>query len=637
MKKTVVFGAAFLMLLTILVIVGQVLWWNATHETVEWNEYHEPETSDDLQLTDDLVEDKNPAFDPELVDSRPLGDWEVNASAAVVRLHCPMMKPDKDAEMLVLRPSYADAMKAAGSRLLPSANLLDGAAKQFDDGLYAAVDLASFRGELGDPPGAVALIEAIFAKLPGDSPARPFLAAALELAGKPVELPPDQKQQRDRLLAEFETDKAQSKPISFYTWTPELGQVWRFFRFLQHEFGPNELAVPRAMGDVLEGNAGLLDQYRAVNAFYGKLTNPQICLPVDSLIGSQGSLETLAKGANARHVTVAVFPPSTSRETELFEQLCPLGVPGNVNLMSELIRRIRSRQVDLAPGEKTGWYQYQVYALQTMLVPENVQESEKLLLTAEYKKRLVEAFKALMTKRRETHARLSGAPKCKAPMELSEDEVRPRLRVEPCLTFYLRTARAYAFLQNFLLATVGHDRLAAMRGLRQGGPRGPALADELEAIKLRFYGFYLIGCEDIGMRPRLLDDEPIDREAAKRAALAWLHRMADDPDLACDTRVSVPIFIDPTGRRTRLWGTLGVRLAHLDASYARPPKIRPKTGGDWQEVKPYQLGETHYVIPVDEFAEFEMAGSNALTRDEFRVICNRHKTKEEIIEALSGR
>ena len=39
---------------------------------------------------------------------------EVNASAAVIRLDCPMIKPDEDAEMLVLRPSYADAMKEIG-------------------------------------------------------------------------------------------------------------------------------------------------------------------------------------------------------------------------------------------------------------------------------------------------------------------------------------------------------------------------------------------------------------------------------------------------------------------------------------------------------------------------------------------
>jgi len=648
-KKLIVVAVA-LVVMVFLGVLAYNVWWHATHYVVERTEYHDPDTytvehteyhdprkTDELKLTDDLLADKNPAFDPDLVDGRPLGDWELNASAAVVRLDCPSVKPDREAWMLELCPSYADAVKAAagaGRDLLPSANLLDGTAKQFDDGLYAALDLASFQGKLGDGPAAAGLIEAIFQELPEGSPARPFMAAGLKLAGKDVDLTPDEEKQQDQFLARFESDKARSKPIAFYNWTPELKQVWRFFRFLQEEFPEDNLAVPRAVAGVLQENPELLGQYRAVNAFYGKLTNPLFCLPVDALIDADAPLKTLAKDQHARHAAVAIFPPSTSRETELFEQLFPQGVPGNVNLMAVLIRRIRSGEVDLAPKDDSGWYQYQVYALQTMLLPGGVRESEKLLLTAKYKKRLVEAFKALITKRRETHARGAKAA-CEA---LASGEVRPRLRVEPCLTFYLRTARAYAFLQNFLLATVGQERLASMHGLRRGGPREPNLADELEAFKQRFYGFYLVGCEDIGMRPKFLEDEPVEPEAAKQAALTWLESMADDPDLACDTRVSVPIYVDPIGRKTRLWGTLGVRLAHLKSNYARGPKVRPKQeGGEWQEVEIYQLGNSPYVIPVDEFAEFEIDRLDALTREEFRKACDQHKTKAEIVEALSGR
>ena len=36
--------------------------------------------------------------------------------------------------------------------------------------------------------------------------------------------------------AEFEGDQARSKPIAFYTWSDELKQVWRFYKFLQWEF-----------------------------------------------------------------------------------------------------------------------------------------------------------------------------------------------------------------------------------------------------------------------------------------------------------------------------------------------------------------------------------------------------------------
>jgi hypothetical protein len=193
-------------------------------------------------------------------------------------------------------------------------------------------------------------------------------------------------------------------------------------------------------------------------------------------------------------------------------------------------------------------------------------------------------------------------------------------------------------LQDFLRATAGRERLAELHGLRQGGQREPPLDAELDAIRQRFYGFYLIACEDIGMKPQLLDGEPVDQPAAKEAALRWLARMETDPDLACGTRVSVPIFVDLIGHKTRLWATLGVRLAFLEADYARPPQVRPKAeGGPWKEVESWQIGRSRYVIPVDDFAEIELAGLNALTREELRAACDRYQTKEAIIRGLTGR
>jgi hypothetical protein len=514
---------------------------------------------------------------------------------------------------------------------------LDGAAKQFDDGLYAAVDLACYRGELGVGPAVPDVIRAIFDKQPAKSPARPLLAAALELAGRKAPLPPDEESAKQSLLRAFEADQPRSKPLGFYDWTPELKQVWRFYRFLQAEFDEDRSAPCRAVAAALAADPELLARYRAVNAFYGRLTNPLACVSADTLAGAAGDLDALAKRHGVQRPTVAVLPPSTSRETELFNRLFPQGVPAEVDLMATLIRRIRAGEVDLKPGVKDGWYQYQVYALETLLSPTRGQERDKLLLTTSYKKRLVEAFKALVTKRRETHVRQADEAKCAEAPPLERAEVRPRLRIEPCPTFYLRTARAYAFLQNLLLATAGKDRLAALHGLKQDGLRKASLADELDGIRLRSYSFYLISCEDIGMKPELLADEPLDRKAAETAALAWLKDLERNPDLACDTRVAVPIYVDRINGKTRLWVTLGVRLARLEAEYARPPKVRPKAqGGPWKEVEGYQLTPSQYVIPVDEFAEIELRGLRTLTRQELRAACDHYKTKDEIVKALTG-
>ena len=197
-----------------------------------------------------------------------------------------------------------------------------------------------------------------------------------------------------------------------------------------------------------------------MNAFYARLTNPL----EDLTLADERVREGKYEGPQA----IAVFPGSRSKETELFRRLFPLGLPPGADLMREMIRAIRSGKVDLAPKADSGWYDHQIYALETFLLPEKGAEHAKLLLTKAYKKRMLEAFQALMTKRRETHARnLKTAEGMAAPRPLAN--VKPRLRVEPCPTYYLRTARSYDFLLNFLLAAVGEDGLAALHGLKEGG------------------------------------------------------------------------------------------------------------------------------------------------------------------------
>jgi len=46
---------------------------------------------------------------------------------------------------------------------------------------------------------------------------------------------------------------------------------------------------------------------------------------------------------------------------------------------------------------------------------------------------------------------------------------------------------------------------------------------------------------------------------------------------------------------------------------------------------------SHYLIPVDEFAEIELPGLRALSREEFRQVCDRAKTKDAIIKELESR
>ena len=597
-----------------------------------------PADPDDV-LTDDQLEDKHPpAFDPALVDRRPLGpkgEWRLNASAAVLRLDSPLIRPDFEPGLLTLYPSYAAAVAAAPVRgsVLPSVNLIDGKAKQFDDGLYAALDRAYYKGLRGRLVSHVELVRRLYEKAGKDSPAAPYLAAGLELAGVSVE--PADPAAKARLLRAFRENEVASKPIGFYTWDDTLAACFRFLRFFQQEFDAEHLTVPAALNRALAGDATLRTDYRKALDFYAHLTNPYICLSVADLpAGDPPGAEDfrrLCRQKKASHEAVALFPPSTSRETVLFEKLFPTGLPENANLMRELVQRIRSGEVDLQPRPDSGWYEYQAYALETMLLPEKGQEHDKLLLTRAYKKRMLEAFQALITKRRETHVRQMAMGKAAAAPPAAR--VQPRLRVEPCPTYYLRTARAYAFLSNFLEAAVGPDGLKQLHGLTQHGERPQDLGTELHGMRDLFYGLYLVSAEDIGMKPALKDGEPVEAERCYRLAAGWAAKALDDKDLATDTRVAVPVMVGDNG--TWLWLTLGVRLAKLQASYASPPSLRPADGkGDWQAAERHQLAAADYLIPVDEFAEVELPGRRVLTREELRAVCDREKTRPAILEAL---
>ncbi len=595
------------------------------NEVTEVSDYKDPHRKPEADLADDRLDDKRPEFDPEVVDRRPLDEFQINASAAVLRLDVPAIKPDTEAALLQLHPTFAAAVKAAPSsaEVLPSVNLLDNKAKQFDDGLVAALDLAYYRGLEGKLQSQVDLIRRLYDAVGKDSPAAPFLAAGLRLAS--VNVVPADEAAMNAYLREFEKNEVRSRPAGVYTWSKELTAAFRFVRFFQHEFAATD-TIPVVLSEALGHDATLSAAYEKEVAFYAHLCNPSPprC---GSLLPSQKK-------------NVAVFPAAGSKETALFERLFQWGLPEDGSLMLALIQGIRAGKIDLKPRPDSGWYDHQVYALETMLLPERGPERDKLLLTQAYKQRMMEAFTALITKRRETHVRNLGqgmagaAPGFHTP---TPAEVRPRLRLEPCPSYYLRTARAYSFIGTFLEAVLGKDGLQALHGLRQGGQREPDLYAELHSMRDLFYGFYLVSAEDIGLKPEFAKDENVDAERCYTLATDYLPKAFADRDLEADTRVIVTVGEDQQRHVTLVWATVGVRLAKLDAKYARPPQVKTKTSTDWRPVEADRLAESHYLIAVDEFVGTELPGGRVLTREEFRTLCDRGQTREGITALLRGK
>jgi hypothetical protein len=603
----------------------------AQRGSVEVLDYRRPQPPQDDRVIDDRIENKVTSFSPDLVDGRPLGDWLLNASDAVIRLDTPPIRPDAEGRLADLHPTYTAAIEAAkgassGAEFLPSVSMIDGKAKRFDDGLSAALDLAYYRGLEGTLTSHVSLIRRMLEKVGPDSPASAYLSAGLMLAGEDHRV--KDAEARTAWLSRFETNQVRSKPVGFYTSSKPLRDCSRFLRYFQSRLPRGETSVARTLADALQADSTLLADYKRAIAFYARLTDSTLDLTYADIA------EGRARPSDVRRISL--FPNSTSREAELFARLFPAGLPPDADLMRTMIAKIRSGDVSLEPRPLGGWYDYQVYALETLIHPDRGEERDKLLLTRAYKERMLDAFMATATKRREMHVGRVGSPTSETPTRISE-RVEPRLRVEPCPTYFLRTARAYGFLERFLVATLGESALKSLHGLKEGGERPLDLLSELRAMRELFYGLYLTSTEDIGLRLHFLAGEFVDRPRCQRTAADWLAGPLDDPDLAADTRVAVPVFFDRARSKTRLWTTLGVRLVKLDASYARPPSLKP-TGGEaqWRKASPDQLGDRHYLIAVDAFAEVEKDCLCVPTREELRALCDRWKTRDAIVSALSS-
>ena len=158
---------------------------------------------------------------------------------------------------------------------------------------------------------------------------------------------------KDQLLADFNANEVASKPIGFYTWNQTLASCSRFLRFFQQQLDEPHLALIRALADALGKDKTLLADYHEAMAFYARLTNPHGCLTcadvVTQLTLDDSTLQRLSQEKQVAHATVALFPPSTSREGVLFAKLFPGGLPPDAELMRELVRRSAARS-----GRRTG-------------------------------------------------------------------------------------------------------------------------------------------------------------------------------------------------------------------------------------------------------------------------------------------
>jgi hypothetical protein len=626
-------------------------------------------------LADDKLSDKHPEYDAARTLTTEYDGCTVtlNLTGSVTRLSLTELTGDDASLDGKVFPTRAAALAALGDRpSLPSMETVNGALKPFNDGLYAAAELSaedgSDAGQVDKQQLLVDLLHELTTRALSGAAAERAAAeqasvdfgAALLLSGKTPALSAATAAAAQAEANDFAVDSFRATPIGFYTWSPALSTLFTRDRFLQSRRVPSLPGGPSfaALAETalaLNQSAELSARYGNVLRLYAQLTDPfydaspvdlQPRVPDAAAVADASATEQAFFAAHppsyaepSCNPALAYWPASDSVDNRILRPIVcsDTPAPSGADLLALLIAQIESGAVDLAPRKDSGWYDQQIYALETLLAPDLAPEKDHLLLTRAYKEKLVETFKSILIQTRETHVKQLGVISKDTAEELPPRpfDVRPPLSVEPFPTFYLRTARAYRFLEAVLRATLGSPFLAGTGRMLEDGTRSATMLEaELLDKQLLLYGLHVVAADSIGSAYGLSAEElssfPVD-DARKRAE-AWLASWQDDVDVNRDPRVSLPVA-SVDGLAT-YFAVSGVKVLRMHASYpdSRRPQVVSNAGCYVDEWLPYQP-----YLRVEDSLQLQRSTALApLTRDQFRALCDAATTNDELRAAFES-
>jgi len=630
--------AGYISLYIVAIVLGAVgPWYSPFGEDNPEHEEHAP-------LEDDPLADKHPEYfdEPSLWKTLPtpnVSDWkllEINKSAAVVSLDLPKVEEDERPIVEQRFTTYRAALDYLNANSLPwvpSVQMADQKLKSFSDAALAAIEMyTQHDAEVLGGGRQVFLERLLDALLIRDANEAAILpATALKLSGIEPALPEEVNKRATELQERFLADEYASKPGGYYTRNETLRRIFQQNRFCQQKLqnlfdAATAEHIASAIATTLRDNEALATSYRAILALQSRTTNPPQ--------GAFSSFLEYTAGASESAASLALFPPSGSVENSLYLEIYDFTQLPDESIMNRLIRAIREGEVDLAPDANSGWYSYQIHALETLLVPERAQEGGKLLLSKAYKERLIDAFQTMLTKQRELHLGFLFQPKSDVFQELAT--IAPNISIDPTATVYLRTARALRFLQTAVTGILGEPAWDSIR--LENGER---LADALPQQVNLFYGLYLAVCDDLGMPPVFMPEElaPAQIDEAKSTAKAWLDTCQSDAIYSEDVRYIVPVITDMAHSEVRYWMTTGIRLLKVKAEYGRPPRFRVDgkliSADQNPNYEGIHLAPREFYLPVEEFAE-ATGPSTPYTREEFRALCDAAGSREAIIRTVEN-
>ena len=542
----------------------------------------------------------------------------------VLSLESPKPPADPSLEATLAGAAYAHGF-------VPAALLVQ-KAKQFDDGLYAAVEIAAQNGA-GTFAGKRALLDALalaLADRPPEDGASAILEAAARLGGGHQALPAAMEHAVAAQTQAFERESLRSKPIGFYTETPELSAIFRQDRMLQSELSHGGLDH---VVTLLHDDDTLRRTYERYVALVDGMTNPAAAGTTDV----RPLLAALDTGSPAPTAKRAFFAPSRAPETDLLARLFPpdAPIPENFSLAAEMARQVHAGTLDLTPRARSGWYDWAIWALEPLAAPDRAAEAPKLKLNANYEHSLGDLFQGTLALTRETHIKNLSIPQAAtaaAPPREAVAYFAPQLRAEPLATYYRRRAQGYAFVAGVLRQAFGAAALATLHRNRAQGPVAASLAEELDAMQALFLGAYAAVSDDLGLTAE-------DGAAAHVAAFeTWQANLAQDPDLKRDVRMMVPLYYDAQRRRTKVLVFLGWSRREVTIGFAAPPRLQalapdsaslPADAETPREVRFVPRYETVF-YPVSA----EILVPRLLDRDQFRALCDEKRSVAAIVQAL---
>ena len=528
-----------------------------------------------------------------------------------------------------------------------SAAMLIQKAKQFDDGLYAAVELAlqnGFGPMNGKKDWLPRLAAAVKSEAGGIPLATLWAAADLGNSGSVAantQAPLAIARLKQEALASFLADESRSKPLGFYSRSPELAAIFQQNRMLQTSFAAQAHATEIvAIGKALAADAAARESYEKTLRLSERLTNKLTGTGYRDVLASLDAGETPEFRPTEE---VSFLPTSRSPETDLILKLFGnRPIPPDFDLMTEVITRLKDGRLSFEPQPESGWYDHQLWSLEPLVRFGQARERAKVVPNEQYVQYLEQLFKGSYALTRETHiwqlkaARLGSAREPKIEREIVV--IKPEPRGEMLPTMYLRRAAAYRFVRSVLVDTFGSENVARLHRQGENGPVELNLLQEIDQLAGIFGGAYVTACRDLGLpegaAAEIGNGKPADEQA--QGFLRWLASIHSDPDLAQDVRMMVPIFYNVQRKRTKVWLMLGWGGASCEIDYVRHPAVSitnadgKPVAADTGPIVIFQKKKTGVSMPV--FAEVYV--TKLLNRAEFRRHCDVYLSEESILANL---